>query len=180
MGEADPCLRLKWSRVDLGKKTLTFNEQKKRKKERLRFLNDDMVDLLLQIKQHNLLKGIEPEYIFLGPEGKKKPAKPVKCIRRAFKTALKEAGIKDFHSHDLRHPSASHLIMRGASLKTVQEHLNHSSPTMTNRYAHLSDQFQREQIEKLNGLCDEPTSKKIVRSEVLNENEQQQTYRATA
>jgi hypothetical protein len=65
-------------------------------------------------------------------------------------------------------------------MKAVQEHLNHSSPTMTNRYAHLSDKFQREQIQKLNGLCDEATGKKLVRSEVLNENEQQQTYHATA
>lgn len=51
---------------------------------------------------------------------------------------------------------------------------------MTNRYAHLSDQFQRDQIEKLNGLCDEPTGKKLVRSEVLKENEQETTYNATA
>jgi len=177
---AGDILRLRWSQVDLEKKTLTFNEQKKKNRERIKILNNDMVDLLLQIKQHNLLKEIEPEYIFLGPEGKKRAAKPVRCIRKAFNTALKKAGIKDFHFHDLRHTSASHLIMRGAPMKAVQEHLNHSSPTMTNRYAHLSDKFQREQIEKLNGLCDEPTSKKLVRSEVLNENEQQHTSHATA
>jgi len=55
--------------------------------------------------------------------------------------------------------------MRGASTKAVQEHLNHSSPTMTNRYAHISEKFQREQIELLNGLCDFESSKKLVRNE---------------
>jgi integrase len=125
-------LRLKWNRVDLEKRTLTFYEQKKNNRERIKFLNNDMIDLLLEIKQNNLLMQIEPEYIFLGPKTKKKPPSPVKCVRRAFNTALKEARIQDFHFHDLRHTSASHLIMRGASMKAAQEHLNHSSPTMTN------------------------------------------------
>ena len=52
-------------------------------------------------------------------------------------------------------------------MKAVQEHLNHSSPTMTNRYAHISEKFQREQIELLNGLCDFEGSKKLARSEEI-------------
>jgi hypothetical protein len=90
------------------------------------------------------------------------------------------SGIKDFHFHDLRHTSASHLIMRGASMKAVQEHLNHSSPTMTNRYAHISEKFQREQIELLNGLCDSESSKKLVRSEENFKNEQEAQTNASA
>ena len=50
-------------------------------------------------------------------------------------------------------------------MKAVQEHLNHSSPTMTNRYAHISEKFQQEQIQLLNGLCDLESSKKLVRNE---------------
>ncbi len=165
-------LRLKWIQVNLSKAILVFNEQKKNNRERVKFLNQDMVNLLLEIKQDNLLAGIEPEYIFLGPKSKGKPAKPLKSVSTAFNTALKKAGIRDFHFHDLRHTSASHLIMRGASMKAVQEHLNHSSPTMTNRYAHISEKFQREQIELLNGLCDLESSKKLVRNEVLDKNEQ--------
>ena len=65
--------------------------------------------------------------------------------------------------------------MRGASMKAVQEHLNHSSPTMTNRYAHISEKFQKEQIELLNGLCGKPDGKNLVRNEELNKNEQQPT-----
>ena len=66
-------------------------------------------------------------------------------------------------------------IKRGASTKAVQENLNHSSPTVTNRYARSSEKFQREQIELLNGMCDSESSKKLVRSEELNENAQNQT-----
>jgi integrase len=170
-------LRLKWNQVDLEKGIITFKEQKKNDRTRIKFLNGDMIDLLLGIKQRYLLMGNQPEDIFLGPElgrkGNKRPGKPVRCIRRAFKTALEKAGIRDCHFHDLRHTSASHLIMRGASMKAVQEHLNHSSPTMTNRYAHISEKFQQEQIQLLNGLCDLESSKKLVRSEEKSKNEQE-------
>jgi hypothetical protein len=52
---------------------------------------------------------------------------------------------------------------------------------MTNRYAHLSDKFQREQVELLNGLCgEEKSSKKLVRSEEMIENEQEASTNATS
>src|SRR5207249_9296937 len=54
-------------------------------------------------------------------------------IRTAFATALERAGIKAFRFHDLRHTAASHLVMRGASLKEVQEILGHSDFKMTLR-----------------------------------------------
>jgi integrase len=103
-----------------------------------------MIDLLIQTP-----KG-ESDYIFLGADGK-----PFKDIKRSFHTALRKAGIKDFRFHDLRHTSASHLLMRGASVKAVQEHLGHTSIAMTQRYSHLSRDFQREEVNRLNGLCGE-------------------------
>ena len=80
---------------------------------------------------------------------------PIKNVIRAFKTALKRAGIRDFRFHDLRHTSASYLLMRAAPLASVQKHLNHSDIKMTQRYAHLAEQFQKEQVNKLDGLFEE-------------------------
>ena len=59
-------------------------------------------------------------------------------IRRAFTTALERAEITGFRFHDLRHTAASHMVMRGASLKDVQEILGHADYKMTIRYSHLS------------------------------------------
>jgi len=38
--------------------------------------------------------------------------------------------------------------MRGASLKSVQKQLGHTTLEMTERYAHLSNQFQREEVNR--------------------------------
>ncbi len=73
-------------------------------------------------------------------------------VDRAFKGALTRAGIENFTFRDLRHTFASHLIMRGASLKEVQELLGHKTVTMTLRYAHLAEENKRKAVGLLNGL----------------------------
>ena len=161
-------LNLKWSDVNLERGFMNYREQKKRDKLGFKYLNEDMIGLLMEIP-----KG-ESDFIFLGSDGK-----PLRDIKRSFHTALKRAGIKDFRWHDLRHTSASHLLMRGASMKTVQEHLGHTTMAMTQRYSHLSGDFQKEEVNRLNGLSGE-NGKKLVRNEDLVRNEGQPTTNATA
>ncbi len=51
-------------------------------------------------------------------------------------------------------------------MKAVQEHLGHTTPCMTHKYSHLNPDFQRSEVARLNGLCDEgiESGKKSVRS----------------
>ncbi len=159
---------LKWTDLNLERGFLIYREQKKRDKLGFKYLNEDMINLLMSIP-----KG-KSDYVFLGPDGM-----PLKDIKRSFKTALKKAGIEDFRWHDLRHTSASHLLMRGASMKAVQEHLGHTTVAMTQRYSHLSKEFQKEEVNRLNGLCGE-NGKKLVRNEDFRGNESQPNGNATA
>jgi len=68
--------------------------------------------------------------------------------------ACKKAGLRQVGWHALRHTFASHLVMRGASLKAVQELLGHSSIQMTMRYAHLAPEVVHETVRLLDGLAD--------------------------
>ena len=66
--------------------------------------------------------------------------------------ALKSFTGDDFRFHDCRHCFASHFVMRGGSLKDLQEILGHKSLTMTMRYAHLSQEHKKKAVNLLNGL----------------------------
>lgn len=70
-------------------------------------------------------------------------------MRKSFSTALKKSGIKDFRFHDLRYTYASHLVMMGVDIKTVQELMGHKSIEMTLRYSHLSSDHKRKAVDLL-------------------------------
>src|SRR5262245_17631438 len=76
----------------------------------------------------------EPE----GPVFRKRTGAGWGNIRTAFEGAWRAAKVDGFRFHDLRHTCASWLVMKGRSLKEVQEILGHREFTMTLRYAHLS------------------------------------------
>ncbi len=63
---------------------------------------------------------------------------------------------KRITTHGLRHTFASHLVMRGASLKAVQELLGHESIEMTLRYSHLTPDVKREAVQLLDWAEAEP------------------------
>jgi integrase len=64
--------------------------------------------------------------------------KPIKNINtKAWKAALKRAGIKDFRWHDLRHTWASWHAQAGTPQHVLQELGAWESPSMVRRYAHF-------------------------------------------
>ena len=74
---------------------------------------------------------------------------PVITLRRCFEKALQKAEISGFRFHDLRHTFASHFIMRTGNLPALQCILGHSTPVMTQRYAHLSASHLRDNMARL-------------------------------
>lgn len=73
-----------------------------------------------------------------------------KTLTWHFKRLLLRAGVNFGSLHTLRHSFASHLVMAGVDLKTVQELLGHSHLAMTELYAHLSPEHRKKAVAKLN------------------------------
>jgi integrase len=70
-------------------------------------------------------------------------------IRAALRTICKKAGLRIVGAHVLRHTFCSHLAMRGAAPKAIQELAGHKSLTVTLRYMHLTETALRDTIKLL-------------------------------
>lgn len=69
-------------------------------------------------------------------------------LREEWDAARAAVGV-DCRWHDLRHTCASWLVQAGVPLFVVQQLLGHTSPAMTQRYAHLAPETLAEAVAKL-------------------------------
>lgn len=101
--------------------------------------------LYLDVRKE-LLKGKTNDYLFLNNRGER-------ISRQGFfkilKKLLQEKGLnEDVSPHTLRHSFATHLLNRGADLRTIQELLGHSDIATTKIYTHISDEKVKEDYHK--------------------------------
>jgi integrase len=59
-------------------------------------------------------------------------------VQTRAKRAARKAGLSNYGVHILRHTFCSHLAMRGAPARAIQELAGHKDLSMTQRYMHLS------------------------------------------
>ena len=68
-------------------------------------------------------------------------------LTKTWHRLCRELGVK-YRLHDLRHSHATTLIETGVHIKTVQNRLGHSSPSLTMAvYAHVSPGMDKEAAE---------------------------------
>ncbi len=136
---------LTWSDVDLDTRTVKIQAKEgfipKAKLERVIPLNDTAYDILLSLRKNRA-----SSYVFSEKD------KPCLSIRRSLDFAAKKAGIeKKVTPNMLRHTFATHALLKGADLRSVQELMGHSDIATTNKYLHAI----KEQLSKSVKLLDD-------------------------
>ncbi len=141
-------MALRWQDVDLvsGKVVVRQNVVKgiigtpKSNKPREVPLSDEALAVL---HEHRHLRG---PLVFCDRDGR---MLRVPKTRYAMEKTCKRAGLRFVGWHVLRHTFASHLAMRGAPLKAIQDLLGHATIQMTMRYAHMSPDVARDAVRLL-------------------------------
>lgn len=72
-------------------------------------------------------------------------------LKSGFHRARVAAGMEHVHFHDLRHSTASLLAHAGVDLHTISKVLGHSTTKMSERYAHIKVDQQRDALERVFG-----------------------------
>ena len=125
---------LEWSQVDLQRNVAWIHADQANGRKSIHVsLNATAMEILQkQIGKH-------PVRIFTYR------GKPINQVNtKAWRRALKRAGIENFRWHDLRHTWASWLTQKGVPLNVIQEMGAWESTEMVKRYAHLApEQFRK-------------------------------------
>ena len=159
-------LALTWRDIDFDRGTVSITKSleevggdlaiKSTKTEKARRTITVSVFTLEALQEHRKVMLAEGSYksngpVFCGSRNKTYLRKS-DIYRHSFEPLLKRAGLV-FRFHDLRHSTASMLLMGGSDIKTVQERLGHSTATMTlNTYSHVMQGTQSEAARKLNAI----------------------------
>ena len=139
-------LNLEWRNVDFDRKLIkikVIEDWSPKTNERIIPINNDLLDVLRRHKK-NTTSG---RLVFHAGDGEKIPSGK---LRKKLKQITKKCGFSDVTKlHTLRHTYASHLIMGGASLRTVGKLLGHSDISTTMIYANLTQEHVKDAVANL-------------------------------
>ncbi len=149
---------LTWDKVDLQSARIEISAHRDRygfkettKTGRIRYLSLNRV--LLEFLK-NLATKKKSQFVFTNEDGC--PVNPHQ-LNRIFKKAQVAAGISNvIRFHDLRHTFASHFAMNDGTIYALQQALGHTKSETTQRYAHLSTDYMKRQMELVTFTSDSP------------------------
>jgi integrase len=93
---------------------------------------------------------VDAGYVFTSSIGT--PIDP-RNLYREFQKVCRNAGLGDWHPHELRHSAASLMLAQGVKIHVVSQVLGHSSIRMTaDVYGHLLDPDRQEAAQAMGTL----------------------------
>jgi len=101
-----------------------------------------------KVLRHQLVSNQESEWVFPGPDGRPYDRS---YIGRVFRRAARQAGLRDFHFHDLRHHGATMALNRGFTAPIVMALGGWKTERMMRRYAAVTDETLRRAAEAVAG-----------------------------
>lgn len=132
---------LEWNDVDLNGRVIHLRIKDdwspKSGKERKIPINDKVFGVISQQARKSNL-------VFSSRSGKK-----IRHTREELQRICKKLDIRNINLHSLRHTFASHLVMSGVDIATVQKLLGHQDIRTTMIYSHLSQDHLRQAVDKL-------------------------------
>ena len=140
--------------INLNHQNINLNDEcilihGKGNKERLLPIGDFAIECLQKYELHsrpNLLKSSQNDSYFLSNRGSMMSRQNFFYV---IKNYAEKIGItKPLSPHSLRHAFATHLVQRGADLRSVQLMLGHSDISTTQIYTHIQDVQLKNQHQK--------------------------------
>ncbi|MEI6610459.1 MAG: tyrosine-type recombinase/integrase [Deltaproteobacteria bacterium] len=138
-------LDLKWSHVDMIRRTILISEQKNRGVDTLP-LNETAIGVL---KERHNQKLTQCDIVFPSSNGTRMLNRN---LYRAFEIATDRAKVDNFRFHDLRHTFATRLVQSGVGIYEVQRLGRWKNHLMVMRYAHHNSESLRASIEVMDGF----------------------------
>jgi site-specific recombinase XerD len=142
---------LKWTDIDLEHQTVTLHATKTHNFRIIRMTQPlrQMLEWMYTyyVSPSNRVTKRQPHqktYVFCNPNGKK-----LNDIRHAMQSACLMSELEGVTPHTLRHTFASHLVMQGVDLPTVQYLLGHKNLETTSIYIHLMQSHTNKAIDIL-------------------------------
>jgi site-specific recombinase XerD len=139
---------LTWEDVDFKRRKIKIRRKefwKPKTGEREIPMNEAIYDLFQNLKKNND-KTVKSIFVFSSPDGTQLKLR----LRERLIEVAQEAKIKGLTKiHSLRHAFASHLVMQGVDLPTVQKLMGHSDIQTTIIYSHLAPDHLADAVEKL-------------------------------